>query len=87
MTGSSDLKDFEQLWSNKKLFVIWAYNFAVNCYPIFQNFLMIWKNKVPIFSFNLDSRRPIVRAIVAIKFYCQLYRKSLTIDHWGTNCL
>lgn len=54
--------------------------------PECRNILMMWKNTPEVVYHGLDAREPCVTGSTAIKFYCQHYGKSLSIEHWEATC-
>lgn len=54
--------------------------------PECRNILMLWKNAPKVCYRGLDAREPCVTGEVSIRFYCQHYGKSLSVDHWESTC-
>lgn len=61
-------------------------NFRQYFGPECRNILMLWKNTAEVAYLGLDAREPCVSGTVAIRFYCQHYGKSLSIEHWEATC-
>lgn len=54
--------------------------------PECRNILMLWKNSKAVFYRGLDAREPCVSGEVEVRFYCQHYGKSLSVEHWDATC-
>ena len=63
-------------------------NFRKYFGPEFRNILMIWKNIDKVEYIGLDKREPNLTQPnnIIIKFLCQHYGKSLSIEHWEDTC-
>jgi glycosyltransferase involved in cell wall biosynthesis len=61
-------------------------NFRKHFGPECRNILMLWKNTSGVIYRGLDAREPFVSGDIAVRFYCQHYGKSLSIEHWEDTC-
>jgi glycosyltransferase involved in cell wall biosynthesis len=61
-------------------------NFRQHFGPECRNILMLWKNNAEVDYRGLDAREPNIPGKVAIRFYCQHYGKSLSVEHWEATC-
>lgn len=64
------------------------YNFRKYYGPERRDIIMAWRSNVGADFVNLDSREPqnIRNKKEVLKFYCQHYGKSLSIEHWEETC-
>ncbi|MBD2445880.1 glycosyltransferase family 2 protein [Nostoc sp. FACHB-152] len=53
-----------------------------------RDILMLWRNSSDVVFQGLDSREPTVPSSknIIVKFYCQHYGKSLSVQHWEDTC-
>ncbi len=61
-------------------------NFRQYFGPECRNILMLWKNAAEVSYLGLDAREPYVSGNVAVRFHCQHYGKSLSVEHWESTC-
>jgi len=61
-------------------------NFRRHFGPECRNILMLWKNTAEVAYRGLDAREPSVSGDVAVRFHCQHYGKSLSVEQWEATC-
>jgi glycosyltransferase involved in cell wall biosynthesis len=54
--------------------------------PECRNILMLWRDTPDVIFRGLDSREPCVPGRVVVRFRCQHYGKSLSLEHWEQTC-
>jgi len=62
------------------------YGFRKKFGPEQRDILMLWRNKPYITFSGLDAREPVGCTNMEIKFFCQHYGKSISIDQWEDTC-
>lgn len=54
--------------------------------PERRDILMLWKNSDSVRYAGLDAREPVLSGTEEVKFQCQHYGKSLSVEHWEATC-